>query len=170
MARQPRENHPSWITEHIPPELANSTLFRFDVRLPDGSAIGIDLLQDIDVDYELLEQQLEDTPSQYVWYAAVLAELKAQVQILERKCKARRGSLTESAVNVARDAGIRSPAADVVKVMIESDVMLNKMEAQLANAQKHVNKIHHMVEALRMKSEHLRSLAGFKRQERETQR
>ena len=170
MARRPRENNPSWIDEHIPPELASSTLFRFDARLPDGTTISVDLLQDIDVDYERLERQLEDTPAQYVWYASVLAELKAQVQILERKCKARRGYLTEQAVATAAAAGVRSPAADVVKIMIESDETLNKLEALLAKGQKHANKIHHMVEALRMKSEHLRSLAGFKRQERDTQR
>ena len=163
MARRPRENNPSWIDEHIPEELATSSLFRFAVKLPDGNTIDVDLLQDIDIDYDRLEQQLEQTPSQFVWYAAILAELKSQVQILERKCKAKRGSLTEVAVTVARETGVK-PTADQVKAMIESDDTLNTLEARLVLAQKHASKIHHMVEALRMKSDNLRSLAGFKRQ------
>ena len=170
MVRQSKENTPSWITENIPQELATSTVFRFDVKMPDGSAISVDMLQTIDIDYELLETQLEQTPSQYVFYANIMAELKAQVSILERKCKARRAMLTQAAIDIAREIGVRSPAADQVKVVIESDEKLNIMEAKLVNAQKHANKMHHMCLALQMKSEHLRSLSGFKRQERETQR
>lgn len=159
----------SWITENIPPELANSSLFKFDVIMPDKSIIKVDLLSVIDVDYEKLEQQLCDTPSQFSWFAVVLAELKAQVYVLERKCKGRRGFLTNEMVTIGRETGSKLPA-DQIKVVIESDEILQKMEVKLAGAQATANKLHHMVEALKMKSEHLRSLAGFKRQDREAHR
>lgn len=168
MAKRPREIHPNWISEHIPEELATSTLFRFDVKMPNGAVVQVDLLQDIDIDWENLESQLGYTHQQYLYYALMMTELKAQVSILERKCKARRGVLVEAAVGVAKELGVR-PTADQTKSMIESDDTLNKLEAIQINSQKHANKLHHTVEALRMKSEHLRSLAGFKKQEREFQ-
>jgi hypothetical protein len=51
--------------------------------------------------------------------------------------------------------------------MIDGDGDLVKAEAELALLQKNVGKVYHMVEAIKLRSEHSRSLAGFKRQEKE---
>ena len=110
MAKRPpqeRERLPNWISEHIPDELATSALFRFEVKMPDGSLVDVDLLQDIDIDYELLEIQLQHTPSQFTWYAALLAELKTQIYVLERKCKVKRGRLTIAALDTGREVGVK---------------------------------------------------------------
>jgi len=50
-------------------------------------------------------------------------------------------------------------------LVVESDKRLNKLETELLLANKHCGKMYFMVEAIRMKSDNLRSLAGFARAE-----
>ena len=61
---------------------------------------------------------------------------------------------------------MKPPSVEQVKSIAEKDKELQKLDVKLALIQKHVGKMWHMVEALKLKAEVLRSLAGFKRQER----
>lgn len=162
-------NKPSWIQEYLPQEIVDSALFHFKITLPSGQVIEVDLTKDIDVDYENLENELSETPAQFIFWASVYSEMKMMVGIYERKLKARRGVLTEESVKLGHEKSIKL-TVDAIKAIVEKDEDLNKLEAKLLMLQKHVGKLWFMVDALKMKSEHLRSLAGFKRQEREALR
>ena len=90
------------------------------------------------------------------------SELKMQVAFLERKIKARRGKLVKTVLDDAIAAQVRFTDKQVQSV-IEADNVLNKLEVQMLLLNKHAGKMYFMVEALKMKSDNLRSLAGFAR-------
>ena len=161
---------PDWISEHVPAELAGSTLFRFVVSLramnDDGSPrqILVDLLPCIDLDIENLVEQMEHLPAQYAFWAAVHSEVKLAVSVAERSLKIRRGLATKEANKQAQDIGVKL-SVETIKIIVESDDELKKADMRLSIVQMHSGKLHHMLEALKMKAELARSLAGFKRQE-----
>jgi hypothetical protein len=161
------ESKPSWITENVPPEVAEQ-LFKFKIKLPNGTMIEADMAISPNVDYDAIEDELIRTPHQYVWWASLYSEAKAYVAVVERTIKVRRGNVTQIAINTAANQNVRL-SEKVLMNVVEKDDVLNKLEVELANAQKNAGKLYHMVQAVQMKSEHLRSLAGFKRQEREQQ-
>lgn len=151
---------PKWIDEYVPEEVANSSLFKFKVSIGNGKKIEVDMTADLNIDYDIIQEQLEDTPSEFVYWGAILSELKMQASILERKIKSRRGKLTKELVEEANSAGVRVTDKQV-SAMIEADDSLNELEAKYLLIQKHVGKMYFMVDAIRMKSESIRSLSGF---------
>lgn len=162
-------SRPTWISKHLPPEIVKSGLFVFKVKMIDGTTVKVDITNDIEIDYEDLERQMDQVPGQYVWWASIYSEAKAMVTLLERRIKIRRGVLIEAALQMAHEAKTRLTDKQAEKV-VETDDKLNKWEISLAVLQKNVGKLFHMVKAIEMKSELLRSRSGFKRQERDVQR
>lgn len=167
--RDSSPGRPTWLTRHIPADVIRSSLFAFDVKLWDGTTVRVDITNDIEIDYERLEQQMDEVPGQYVWWSSIYSEAKAMVTLLERRIKVRRGILVEAAIDEGRKSGVRLTDKQAEKV-VEQDGILNKWEVSLIVLQKNVGKLYHMVQAIQMKSELLRSRSGFKRQEREQQR
>lgn len=160
---------PTWISKHVPAEIVKSGLFVFKVKMVDGTTVKVDMTNDIEIDYERLEEQMDQVPGQYVWWAGIYSEAKAMVTLLERRIKIRRGVLVEEALKEARESQVRLTDKQAEKV-VETDDKLNKWEVQLAVLQKNTGKLWHMLKAIEMKAELLRSRSGFKRQEREVQR
>lgn len=159
----PRPNKSKWFTEYVPEEVANSSLFKFIVNI-NGQQIEVDMRADLDVDQRIVQQQLEDTPSEFAYWAAIYSELKMQVAKIERQVKVKRGKLVDQSLKEASQASVKLTDKQVQSV-VEIDGDLNKLEAALMLANKHCGKMYYMVEAIRMKSDNLRSLAGFARQE-----
>lgn len=179
MAKMKRDRQlPSWIQEHLPAELADSTLFKFHVQLqvPEArdaetgkvtyKSLEVNMLPDLDIDYEMLEHQLSQIPAQYAFWAAIYSELKLGVAIAERKLKARKGKVIERITSEAATAKVKL-TSDQVKAIAEADTEIRDAELRFERAQMHCGKIYHMIEAIKLKSELARSLAGFKRQEQE---
>lgn len=158
------EHIPHWISEHLPPEVIGSNLFKFKIKLSSGVAVDVDLMSDIEISYEHLEQQLDECPAQYVFWSSVYSEAKESVSILERRIKVRRGALVEQATAIAAKDTLRLTEKQIAYI-IEKDDILNEWEVTLAVLQKKAGKLYHMVQAVMMKSEHLRSRAGFKKEE-----
>lgn len=173
-----REKLPSWIEANLPTELASSTLFRFNVKLQATELdqetgrqkrrqIEVDILPDLDLDYAIVETQLEEMPAQYAFWASVYSEVRLGVAVAERKLKARKAEVTRLVTDeYKREAG-KAPAADVVKTIVEADVRLNEAEMAFQHAQMQAGKLYNMLEALKMKAELARSLLGLKKQERD---
>lgn len=197
---------PAWIGEYVPKELAESTLFRFNIELQtvrlfvcrdcgakykinvkkctevddeetgticgstkfkrEHKKIKVELLPDLDLDYDCLEETMQDIPAQYAFYAAIYSEARLKVAIEERRLKAIRGSLIEGVQRRALNENVRLTGEQVKNVVeAEDDIIAADQRLQLAQMQ--CGKLYHMIEALKMKSELARSLAGFKRQEQE---
>jgi hypothetical protein len=152
-----------WFADNIPEDVANIVV-RIHVKVPGGGTISRDFRTDVEIDYDNLEEQLARTPSAFSYWAGVMSEQKMVVGVFERKIKRRRAIVAEQILNTAKAEGISLRAADI-KELIEADDILEKLEAELLIAQRSSGKLYNIVEAIKMKSEHLRSLAGFKRQE-----
>lgn len=169
---------PKWIDENLPPELATSTLFKFKVKLqaidyidPETrkeirKEIEVDILPDLELDYEILEHQMTTIPAQYAFWSAVYSEVRLGVAIAERKLKARRAEATKLVQKEALSEGLKL-SADVIKVVVEADERLNESELRFHYAQMQAGKLYHMLESLKMKSELARSLLGLKKQDRD---
>ncbi len=160
---------PTWISVNLPPEIIRSELFVFDVKLTDGTIVKVDMVNDVEIDYEALEEQMDRVPGQYVWWSSVYSEAKAMVTLMERRIKIRRGILIEEALKESRSLNLRLTDKQTDRI-VETDDKLNKWEMVLAILQKNTGKLYHMVQAIQMKSELLRSRSGFKRQELEQQK
>ena len=157
---------PKWAARNVPEKLLESNLFRFKVKFLNGHEAEIDLMADLGIDYEDLEQTLEEAPVQYMYWAAVYSELKSTVTFLEAKVARRRAVVTKEVADQYRVGGIKLTDKQLL-ILIEADDKLAKLQFELAMAHKNAGKLWHMVEATRMRSEHCRSLAGFKRQDKE---
>jgi hypothetical protein len=169
---------PTWIQENLPPELATSTLFKFNVKLqaieridddtgrPIRKEIVVDILPDLDLDPEIVEQQMAAIPAQYAFGSAVYSEVRLGVAVAERKLKARKAEVIKAVVaEFIKDVG-KPPPAETLKMIIEADKRLNETEMNFQHAQMQAGKLYHMLESLKMKAELARSLLGLKKQER----
>ena len=103
---------PKWINENLPEELLGTDFFVFRVELKAKDpktgkpvVISIDMLPDLDLDYDIIEQQMENLPAQYAFWAAVYSELRNNVAFLERAVKIRKGQVIEEVQKSARDEG-----------------------------------------------------------------
>lgn len=164
---------PSWITDNVPDALVESTLFRFSVRLnskdPEtgkNRTIDVDILPDLDLDYDVLEEQMQDLPAQYAFWAAVYSECRNMVAVAERALKVRRAKAIHVVQEDARDNNVKFNA-EQVKQLVEADKELVDTDLTLQKFQMKAGKLFHMLEAIKMKAELCRSLAGFKRQEQD---
>ena len=162
------ESHNKWFDANIEDDVAKAVI-RVQIKLADGTTFTRDFRPDVDINYDALEDQLATIPSTYAYWAMVMSEQKMIVGMLERKSKHRRSVVAKTIIDTAKASGISLRGTDI-KELIESDPTLEQIEAELLIAQRSAGKLWNIEEALRMKSESLRSLAGFKKQEmRDTQ-
>jgi hypothetical protein len=152
----------SWFDENISEDLANQ-LIRIKITI-DGQLVERDIRPDVIINYELLEQQLEETPSMFIFWSLLLAEAKKAVATLERVIDIRKGQVTKELLDAANKDGVKTRASDV-ELLLKTDESLIELESKLLIANRTQSKMFAIVDAIRMKSEHLRSLAGFKKQE-----
>jgi len=172
---------PSWIEENlmtVAPELRGTTLFKFKVKLQvtegnDPSTgkyrqkeLEVDLLPDLDLDYEILEQQMLDFPAQYAFWASVYSEVRMGVAVAERRLKMRYGTAMERVQQEFADRNLK-PTVEVIKKIVEKDADLAKADLEYQKLQMQAGKLYHMLEALKAKIDVARSVVGFKRQEYE---
>lgn len=168
MALAKNREIPKWFQSYISEEISDSSLFRFDIIVNDKK-VSVDMRADLGIDYTAIQQQLEDTPSEFAYWAAIYSELKAGVSVLERKVKARRGIIAGLLIESAGQSNVKITDKQLATA-IEGDEDLNRLEKLLVTMQKHCGKMYFMVEAIRMKSDNLRSLAGFARIEYQGQK
>jgi len=162
MAKQ-NKSVPKWVTENIPVEVADSQLFKFTIAIGSGDNkqdVDVDLLSDLGIDYELLQSQMEDIPSQYVFYGSIYSELKLQLAKLERQIKGKRGQITDRTTKEAAAKAVKLTEKQLAAI-IESDLELQEIELKAAIFQRNVGKLWFTIEALKMKADNLRSLSGF---------
>lgn len=166
-----KQQIPKWITDNVPSDLTNDTLFKFEVTLSttDPSTqkprkIKVNLLPDLTVDYDNLEFSVQDLPAQYAFWSSVYSESRNMVSSAERLVKARRAHAVQHVQSKAAEDKIRL-TGDQVKQIVEADDQVLKAEAILRKHQLATGKLYHMLEAIKMKADLCRTLAGFKRQE-----
>lgn len=142
----------------------SDTLFKLDFKLPNGKRVVGNFHPDTTIDYENLEEQLADTPSKYAFWSAILSEQKYKVAAVEKTIARRRAVLTDQMVTKGNSEGVKIHKY-LLDELIEADEDMYKLSMKLIKEQRLLGKLWTAVNALQMKSEHLRSLAGFKKQE-----
>jgi hypothetical protein len=108
---------------------------------------------------------LQQTPQAFAFWAAVYSEQKAVVAKLERKAKRRRAIMYQTIIEETKKEQWPKVPEKIFKELVEKDEELLKIELSLTLANRTMGKLFNIVDAIKMKSDHLRSLAGFKREE-----
>ena len=153
-----------WFEENIPEDVAKR-IIRLKIDLGGGNVVERDFRPDLRIDYETLEEDLGTIPQQFAYWAMVYSEAKAEVAKLERIAKRRKAVVIDSLIKEARKESVAKVAKDVFKDLAEMDPQLLVVEGKIVLMNRTMGKLWNIVEAMRIKSEALRSLAGFKRQE-----
>ena len=148
----------------IPQEIRD-TIWRVRTRLPGVGDFEHNFQPDVDVDYDELEVQMEEIPSIFSYASGILADVKTMVSLKKLKLKRARASIVQQIYDDARRNNRNPPRQKDIDDLIESSEEVTKATAELIQAERVESKVFGMVQALRMKAEVLRSLAGFKRQE-----
>jgi hypothetical protein len=154
-----------WVDENVPKEVADY-LFNIKLNLPER--VGVfqrDVRKDLETDFDMLEEQLAETPAMMNFYDQLVAEQKAVVATLERKAEVMKGKIVERIVTDANDRGVKIRREDV-KDIIESDDEYIMVKAKIILETLVEDKIRAVARNLGAKNDNLRSLAGFKREEK----
>ncbi len=153
----------SWITENVDTPIAEY-MMKLVVALPNKTTIERDFTADVDIDYELLQEQLGQIPSIYAFWSQILAECKKQVAVIDRLIAVKRGKLMRTLYEEGQKQVTKIRKEDI-EDLIETDNELNELEVKKISAERQVSKLFAIVRALEMKAECMRSLSGFKKQE-----
>ena len=156
----------SWIKDNINEDVAD---YLFNIRLDClPKRIGVyqrDVRPDLAINWEMIEEELETTPEMMAFWDQLLAEQKSKVAVLLRKKDVTRGFVRRTMINEARDNKVSIRLEDL-KDIINADENMVKLDKEIIVETRKEDKVRAVVFALRMKSEHLRSLAGFKKEEK----
>ncbi len=156
-------DRPYWISEEAADVLSSEAII-FKIKMANDTTITINMLNDLEIEYDKIEEQLEAIPSIFAFYGSIYSELRMNVAVLERKIKAKRGRLYSALLDSAKAENVKL-SEKVIERIVEKDANLIKSELNLAILNKNVGKLWSKIEALKMKCDNLRSLAGFKKQE-----
>jgi hypothetical protein len=152
------------VFESVPKEIRD-LLVTIRVKLPNRKVIKQDISPLVDISYDLLEKQLETTPSLYVFWGMIHAEQEMVVAAQELNLKKRTAEIADKMQDLARKDGLKELRRSDIKDFVDMDEQVLKIRAKMVLEQKTLSKLNVVMDALKMKSEHLRSLSGFKRQE-----
>lgn len=155
----------NWFDANLDKGIRN-LLLRVEITLQSGEQISRDFSLDLGIDYETLEEELQITPSIYAFWSAVLAEQKFNVSILDSQLKYLCATKANLVLEKCKESNMSLRRSDISDI-VESDEEIVVNRAKLAIEQRSLSKLFAAVQSLQMKSEHLRSLAGFKRQEQQ---
>jgi len=140
------------------------SLFQLNFKLPNGQKIIGNFYPDTEIDYDQLEEQLANMPSKFAFWSVLLGEQKYKVALIEKQISRRRSKLCENFLNEGKEEGVRLTKY-LLDELVEADDKMLELDSRLIKENRVLSKLWVVVNALQMKSEHLRSLAGFKKQE-----
>ena len=154
----------SWIEKNVDPDIANY-LFTLRMKLLNEQVFQKNVVPDLDVDFEMLEEQLQDTPQMIAFWNQILAEQSCLVEILDRRIKTKRGQIWEKVIGDAQARSVDIRSTDI-KEIINTDQSIQSLEVELIKEHRKEAKVKAVVDGLIKKFDALRSLSGFKREEK----
>jgi hypothetical protein len=149
----------NWWEKNIDQELSE-ILIKFKLTLNNKEIIR-DWRTDCKINYEHLEDDLEDMPSIYAFWTAILSEARKKLRIIEFQIDIQKAKILKG---VKIPEGIKLTVADKENI-VTLDVEYNQLIIKQIELESTVSKLFGIVDSLKMKSDNLRSLAGFKRAE-----
>lgn len=154
-----------WISKNVSPQIAEY-LFNIKISLPGRHGLfQKDVRADLAIDFDDLEKQLENTPQMLAFFDLLLSEQKYKVATLKRKLTMKRASITQHINQTSRMSGNDLRRTDLVE-LVEVDGEIKNLENQVIIEEYVESRLIVVVKSIINRSEILRSLAGFKKQER----
>jgi hypothetical protein len=156
----------SWIEQNVDPRI-NAYLFNIKINdLPnDLGSYQKNIAPDLVVNYEMIEEQLAETPEMMAFWNMLLAEQKIKVEVIERQIRAQRGKITEKLLEQSRQEKVEIRSTES-KELINSDGTIQQWETKLLRERKAEERLKVVSESLKYKFDSLRSLSGFKKEEK----
>jgi len=152
-----------WLQENVTDDLAN-LLFKIRVELPNENVVEKDIKPDVMIDYDILEEQLAETPAIFAFWSSIFSELKLEVARLNQQLIRRQAKIYDAVKREAQKNETKFAKYELEEI-VELDDKIMELRGKLMIAERNVSKVYAIIESIKMKSEHLRSLAGFKKQE-----
>jgi hypothetical protein len=153
----------TWFATNVKDKDIANALVRVRIKIK-NQVIERDFRTDVAIDYNLLQEQLQEAPAMFSFWSMLLSEQKSLVSQVERLMRLRAIQVGITERQRAQENGYKL-AKHELDDLIEADEEHKLLWDTFNTENRTLSKIYGIVEALRMKSEHLRSLAGFKRQE-----
>lgn len=154
--------HKGWLS-NFDKELIQ-TVFKLKVELENGKIVSKDFSVDLSIDYDLIEEHLAETPAMFAFLSSMLSEQKYACAKIERMIARRRAKIIENANEEALSAGLKMHKY-ILDELVEADDEILKHQSRLMLAQRSLGKLYGLVDAMRIKNDNLRTLAGFKKEE-----
>lgn len=137
-------------------------IIRLRVKL-NGKEIDKDWTDDLSLDYENLDEDMENIPSIIAFWSAVLAEARKEKSLIDMKMDIRRANVLDSIKDLIKD-GVKFTVQDKEN-MVNVDQTYITLRSRLINADLAVSKLFGIVDALKVKADNLRSFSAMKRAE-----
>lgn len=154
----------SWVDKNINSDIAN-WLFNIRIHVPNRSLFQRDVRPDISIDYDNIEEQLIEISEIICFWDQLLAEQKSVIATLGARMDAVKAEITTELYIKSDKASVKPPAY-ILKDLVNNDDRMIELSGRLIIESKRENKLKAVVSALQRKADSLRSLAGFKREER----
>jgi stalled ribosome alternative rescue factor ArfA len=154
-----------WLTNNIDPALVE---YLFEIKIEKLKNIGSyqrNFAKDIEINFDLLEEQLQETPEMIAFWDMLLAEMKMRVETISHAIRVQRGKITARIINEAQAKQLEVKSTEL-KELINADPEMIRLELRLISAKRAEEKLKVVVEAATRKFDALRSLSGFKRVEK----
>jgi hypothetical protein len=154
-----------WLEDNIDPKLVE---YLFEIKIDNLKNIGSyqrNFAKDATVDFDLLEDQLQETPEMIAFWDMLLAEIKIRVETISHAIRVQRGKITSRIINEAQAKQLDVKSTEL-KELINADPAMIQLELKLISAKKAEEKLKVVVEAATRKFDALRSLSGFKKVEK----
>lgn len=150
-----------WWESNIDPDISKS-LIKLKSKLS-GKSVTRNWTEDLSLDYDNLDEDMEQIPSILAFWSAVLAEARREKSLNEMKMDIRRSKILKS-ISDNMQEGVKLTVKDkddIVKV----DQEWNKLRAAEIEIDVTISKLFGIVDALKIKADNLRSFSSMKRAE-----
>lgn len=126
--------------------------------------VKAEIFPDVNLNYNKIEYQLEQIPSQFAYWATIKAETELYVASLEKQLKIVRAIVEEELVMYCSTHGLKYTVG-YTKSQVEKDVRVISIENKYNIAKASKEKVAVIVDALSKKADLARSLNSLKKEE-----
>lgn len=150
-----------WWQKNIDPDLSE-IIIKLNAKLSNKS-IDKDWTDDLSLDYENIDNDMENIPSILAFWSAVLAEARREKATIEMYMDIRKSAVLEKTKEIIRE-GVKLTVNDKENI-VNVDPEFLKYRKRYIDIDATVSKLFGIVDALKVKADNLRSFSSMKRAE-----
>ena len=145
-------------------EEAVEQLFRITITPKHGGPVTRDFSTDIHICYDNIQQELIEASAIYAFWSTILANQRLVVDTIKQHIISLSAKIQQKFMDAAKAGDIK-----IVKYQldgfVEADESILKLQMKLAVEEKRLSVLYGIIKSLEIKSDNLRSLAGFAKME-----